>query len=425
MRGSRLQSSKLILAAAVVLAAAGCQHHNTGKAAPISPGLDVQRQLQRALIAAKPGDVIELAAGRFALTGTLSLDVEHVTLRGQGTDKTILDFKNQEAGSGGEGVLVTSGKFTIEDLAIEDTPGDALKVQGAQGVTIRRVRIQWMGGPQSINGAYGIYPVTCRDVLVEDCVAIGAADAGIYVGQSQNIIVRRNRASENVAGIEIENSIDADVYENRVSNNAGGILVFSLPNLPAKTGRGCRVFKNEVAANNHSNFAPEGNIVAMVPPGTGMMVMAYDRVEVFNNTLQDNQTANLAIMSYLVTEKQYTDPEYDPFPESIDIHDNRFSGGGDKPQGKLGTLLGPLMGGRFPAIVYDGVVDSGKLVDGQLPADLAIFIHDNGDADFVNLDLANFDVKKVLLGQLPKISRDLAPHAGSHSPLGEVVLPEF
>ena len=387
----------------------------------IAPGPDAQKRLQRAFIAAKPGDVIELAAGEFELSGTLSLDVKDVTIRGQGADKTLLDFSGQEAGTGGEALQVTAGPIVIEDLAIENAKGDALKVTGADGVTIRRVRTEWTGGPDKDNGSYGIYPVQCKNVLVEHCVARGASDAGIYVGQSQNIIVRHNRATQNVAGIEIENSIDADVYENHTSNNAGGILVFSLPNLPAKNGRGCRVFKNEIIQNNHANFAPEGNIVAMVPPGTGLMVMAYDEVEVFENNFKDNGTVNVGILSYLVTEKKYDDPDYDPYPEGITIHHNKFSGGGDKPAGKMGTMLGALVGGQFPDIAYDGIVDEEKIVDGKLPDELKLMIHDNGDADFVNLDLTNFDPVRL---KFPKISRDLSAHAGSRTALRPVELDE-
>jgi hypothetical protein len=222
-----------------------------------------------------------------------------------------------------------------------------------------------------------------------------------------------------VAGIEIENSINADVYENHTSNNAGGILVFSLPNLPVGNGRGCRVFKNEIVENNHANFAPAGNIVAMVPPGTGLMVMAYDDVEVFENTFKDNSTVNLSIVSYLVTDKKYDDPKYDAYPEGVTIHHNRFTGGGDKPAGDMGKQLSLLVGGKFPDIAYDGIVDEKKLVDGKLPDALRILIHDNGDADFVNLDLANFDPLRL---KLPKVNRDLAPHEGSRTALRPVEL---
>ena len=115
-------------------------------------------------------------------------------------------------------------------------------------------------GPVQIMELMG-YPVESKNVLIDGCIVIGASDAGIYVGQSQNIIVRNSRAEFNVAGIEIENSYFADVYNNIATNNTGGILVFDLPGLPQQGGHHVRVFKNRSVGNNTDNFAPEGNIV--------------------------------------------------------------------------------------------------------------------------------------------------------------------
>ena len=73
-----------------------------------------------------------------------------------------------------------------------------------------------------------------------------------------------------------------------------------MPDLPIKEGRLCRVYNNKVIANNHDNFAPKGNIVATVPPGTGVMIMANKEVEVFDNTIEKNQTTGLSVVSYLL-----------------------------------------------------------------------------------------------------------------------------
>jgi parallel beta-helix repeat protein len=347
------------------------------KDAGIQPGPDFQKRLQEALILAQPGAVIELPAGRHEMTTTLSLSVENVTIRGKGIDKTILSFKDQKTGSAG--MLVTAGGFTLEDLAIEDPKGDALKVNGATGITIRRVRTEWTGGPKATNGSYGIYPVQCKNVLIEDSVAIGASDAGIYVGQSKNIIVRRNRAEYNVAGIEIENSQDADVYQNTATNNTGGLLVFNLPDLPVKDGRNARVFENKVFANNTQNFAPKGNIVAKVPAGTGLIIMATNHIDVYKNTIKDNATANVSIVSYLTTGNPMNDAAYDPYTDEIYLHDNTITGGGDNPDGRIGRDLVPVLGKPLPAILYDGVVDPKKHT-------AQVCAQNNGDAVFVNYD---------------------------------------
>src|SRR5262245_26723576 len=174
----------------------------------IDAGAKAQEEVQRALNdRLRPGDTVEFGPGTFAFTQELTVRTNNVTFRGAGLQKTILSFKNQNQGK--QGILVNRDRFTIEDLTVEDTKGDAVKVEGADGVVFRRVRAQWTGEPKSSNGAYGLYPVQCKNVLLEECEAYGASDAGIYVGQSQNIIVRRCRAERNVAGIEIENSSDA------------------------------------------------------------------------------------------------------------------------------------------------------------------------------------------------------------------------
>ena len=158
------------------------------KAKLLTPHDKVQFELQAALINASPGDVIELAAGTFHFTTELNVVCDNVTIRGAGPENTILSFRDQSAGS--SGIVATGNSFVIENLAVEDTVGNAIKVLGAKDVTFRNVRVEWTAGPKTTNGAYGIYPVECQNVLIENCVSIGASDAGIYVGQSQDVIVR-------------------------------------------------------------------------------------------------------------------------------------------------------------------------------------------------------------------------------------------
>ena len=351
---------------------------------------EYQTTLQEQLIDAKPGDVITIPAGVYALDRSLTLNVDGVTIRGEGHDKTILNWQNQKVGA--EGMLVTASDFTLENLAIEDTTGDGLKVNGGTNIAIKGVRVEWTGGYSTDNGAYGLYPVQTENVLIEDSIAIGASDAGIYVGQSKNIIVRNNRAEYNVAGIEIENSVDADVYGNTATNNTGGILVFNMPQLEQR-GAGTRIYDNDVNANNTENFGHEGTPVASVPAGTGIIVNSNDDVEIFGNRVADNNTANVIISSLFsagyADEKQAA--SFDPYPEGIWVYDNKFSGGGESPDGldlkALKTLLfGPT--GAIPDVLFDGYVDDAKLVDGKLPAALRICVSDE-DVDLLNVDGPN------------------------------------
>ena len=381
----------LIGSAAVLTLAMGCSKAEKDvRMEPSTQMAEYAAGFQELLLDAKPGDVIEIPEGVYEFERSLSLIVDDVTLRGAGHDKTILSFKGQIAGA--EGLLVNANDFTIENMAIEDTIGDALKVNEGKNVTIRGLRTEWTGGHKTSNGAYGIYPVQCENVLIEESIAIGASDAGIYVGQSKNIIVRNNRAEFNVAGIEVENSVHADVYGNVATNNTGGILVFNMPNLPQE-GHSTRVYDNQVYENNTKNFGHEGTPVASVPAGSGIVVNSNDKVEIFDNVIKDNKTANIIISSVYST--GYNDlnkaENFDPYPEGIYIYDNELSGGGNSPDGTELKLLKSVMfgiTGSFPDILWDGFVDESKYIDGRPAPDHRICVQ-NGDIDILNADGPN------------------------------------
>ena len=332
---------------------AGCSHAPTVDANGFTVDPDFEKNLQARLLDAKPGETVTVPAGKYALSRSLSLTGSGVTVKGAGMGKTVLSFA--KATSGAEGMLVTGDDFTIQDLAFEDTKGDALKINGTKNAVMRRVRVEWSGGGKTTNGAYGLYPVQVTNVLIEQSVVKGASDAGIYVGQSSNIIVRGNRAEGNVAGIEIENSNHADVYGNTATGNAGGILVFNMPNLPVP-GSKTRVYRNTVAANNHVNFGAKGSAVSSVPPGSGIIVNSNKDVEIFDNDVKDNKTANVIISSYYSTgfdTSRGIAAAYDPYPENIYVTGNRFTGGGDDPAGRF-VPMKALAGGRLPDVVWDG-----------------------------------------------------------------------
>jgi parallel beta-helix repeat protein len=308
---------------------------------------NAQAELQRAMIEAEPGDTIRLERGRYELTAGLSLDVDRVTIRGEGEDRSILSFADQS--SGAEGLLITSDQVELRDFAVEDARGDGIKARDCTDITFRNVRAEWTNGPNPNNGAYGLYPVNCTNVLIDGAIARGASDAGIYVGQSRNIIVRNSLAEFNVAGIEIENSYNADVFSNTVSNNTGGVLVFDLPGLPQKNGHSVRVFENRINSNNTPNFAPAGNIVASVPAGTGILIMGTRDVHVFGNEIGNHGTVNVLITAY---RESIDDPDYNPLPREIMIRDNEFGVGGHAPDGPLQALV--QMGVVLPDVLWDG-----------------------------------------------------------------------
>lgn len=361
---------------------------------------DIQRKLQAQFIEVDNNGLVELPEGIFTISTTLSMDGKQgVTIRGKGPDKTILNFAGQI--SGAEGIRITNGSnITIEQLTVQNTKGDAIKTQLVDGIRFLNVKTEWTRGAHSSNGGYGIYPVQCQRVLIDSCYARGASDAGIYVGQSHHIIVRNSTATENVAGIEIENSLYAEVHNNKAFNNTGGILVFDLPDLIVKRGGFTKLHNNEVLDNNHDNFAPKGNIVGKVPPGTGIMILAANHVDIHENRIVNNRTAGTVVVSYYITENPINDSSYHPYPSAIYIHDNFYERKNERAtmQGRMGKLFRFKLrfGKKVPHILYDGIPDP------QAAGKPAICISNNHNQSFANIDAAN---------RFKNISRDAGPYS--------------
>ena len=356
----------------------------------------IERDLQSQLITAGDSAVIELPAGHYMFTRSLSVDGnKHLIIRGQGVDKTILSFQNQEEGA--EGLKIANGvSILIENFTIENAKGDNIKVTDTDGITFRNIKSQWTGTPKETNGAYAFYPVLCKNVLVENCIAIGSSDAGIYVGQSDSVIVRNNEAYYNVAGIESENSRWVEIYNNYAHDNTGGILVFDMPGL-TQTGHTTRVFNNKMVSNNYRNFAPEGNVVATVPPGTGLMLLATRNIEIFGNEMINNKTVGVAIASYKIVEAMSSgqetqldqniemskaDESYNPYPTDIFVHNNTYQNKHWFPT--LKNDFGLLFLVKFPFSTPDIVWDGIKNEQGEFSLCVKESI-----ASFANLDAAN------------------------------------
>tara|TARA_Y100000816_G_scaffold138332_1_gene97902 strand:+ start:970 stop:2190 length:1221 start_codon:yes stop_codon:yes gene_type:complete len=350
----------------------------------IFPSNDAQDEIQTAMILAKPGDTIYLKSGTYNLNHGLSLDVDNILLKGDGLDKTVLNFKKQKTGA--QGLLVTSDNVVLKNFAVENALGDAIKSKGSKNIKFINLRTEWTNGPDTKNGAYGLYPVESEKVLIDGCIAIGASDAGIYVGQSEQIIVRNSEVYFNVAGIEIENSYYADVYNNKAENNTAGILVFDLPDLPKQGGKYVRVFNNISSNNNTENFAPEGNIVGTVPKGTGLIIRANRYVEVFQNTFENNSTIGVALVA---GDLDSGDESYDPYPRNIQIYNNFFANSGFDPdynRGDLPPLLVEIAGGVMPDIMWDGILPFWQSIFGQSKKEKLV-LDSNNNAKFLNIDV--------------------------------------
>lgn len=384
--------------------------------------IDLENEILEAFILAKDSSTIQLPEGHFLFSQSLSLDdKKHLTIKGKGMDKTVLSFKGQQQGA--EGIKITNSQnIILEDFSIEDAAGDNLKISDTDTIILRRIRTAWTGEISTKNGAYGIYPVLSTHILIEECEAIGASDAGIYVGQSQNVIMRNNKAFYNVAGIESENSSQVEIYNNEAFNNTSGLLIFNLPGLTVYGGN-VKAYNNNIHDNNLNNFGVKGSIVSAVPKGTGVIIMATQDVDFFQNSIANHKTTNLAVVSYEIfaadqdleasdlsdsSESQgirtinsdyKKDQNYNPYPGRIYVRDNSFENKHYLPtlSNDFGKLWLFKNGGSIPDIAYDGILPNGAQLSDP---DFKICIRDNNEASFAYLDASN---------EFDGFSNDLSP----------------
>ena len=293
-----------------------------------------------------PDTTVLLGLGTYELDNQVTIRANGINLVGQGIDETILSFGTVTTQI--NGVDVIGDDFLVQDLTVLDAPKDGIRVENSIGVTYRRIKATWTNPADSNNGAYGIYPVRCENVLVEDSIAEHASDAGLYVGQCINVIVRNNEVRGNVAGLEIENTQFADVYGNDAHDNTGGLLVFDLPGNPV-VGRDVRVRDNMIVNNNLANFAP-GGTVTIIPAGTGTIVLASRRVEITNNTYMNNDSIDIVVLSGILLEG----------PSAWELETANLVGDWDDLALLEGSTAGTVTNYRLENIVMGGNTHAGS-----------------------------------------------------------------
>lgn len=377
-------------------------------------GDDITAEIDTALFNATPGQTLVLPKGTFKVDTTILINdaskFDDLTLAGHGIKSTTLDFSDCSLCDDGvrfEGVQ----DVVIRDMSVNEAGKNGIKAVNVDGIHFNFTATVWEGElTLDTKSAYGLYPVESDNIVIENSYAKGSNDAGIYVGQSNDIVVRNNVAEYNIAGIEIENSNRADVYNNIATRNAGGLLSFDLPGTNQKFGLNTRWFNNKSYDNNTPNVGP--GTVGKVPTGTGILILATSDVEIYNNEIYDNKTNAVSISSYFLIEENAAAyaPNGDlfgdvaggwtPLTHNVQVHNNVFTNNSYNPEKEslvgdtiaayltgnhYSSVVSSMTGGEifainFPTIIYDGV--------GELQANAGAF------ADLVTglgVDMAPYD----------------------------------
>jgi len=283
-----------------------------------------------------------------------------------------------------DAILYSGNNIVVENFYITRYKGNGIMSQAGNNFEIRNNII-------ADTGVYGIFPQLGKNGIVEHNVVSGIEDAAIYVGMSDNIHVAHNDVFDSVAGIEIENSRHAIVENNYVHNNTGGILAFITPGLPIKTTYDVIIRNNFVVGNNHHNFGAPGSTVAGIPAGTGILVMAADKVIIEGNIISDNKTTGILITDHAHAANITLDPESEPNPDNISVLDNTMINNGYDTIADIKALMLSQLKTLEPDIVHVGK-GKGSCISNHSHYK-TVGLQNFGKCDFTNTD----DVATYLL----------------------------
>jgi parallel beta-helix repeat protein len=308
----------------------------------VSPGESIQKAVNKAKqhdnVRIKPGVYHEKAHKCPAEEGTCAVHISKgIRLRGLGKPghPVVLEAKGDEH----QGIEAArkGGPKCLHDksLQIEDLEISGITVRGFQGDGVFvRCAVNWkIASVRAIrNDEYGIFPVFSGKGRVTHSFASGANDTGIYIGQSHDVQIDHNTAVNNVSGFELENTTRSVAEFNDGHDNTAGLLSFALPNLVVKVNRRNLIRGNVFHHNNRDNTCEDpDDVVCNVPPGTGIIMVATDRNTTTNNSVKNNRTGGIALVSYCIIADSPCKPDIDPNPDYNHIVANTVTGNGKNP----------------------------------------------------------------------------------------------
>lgn len=319
--------------------------------------------IQAAVDAAQPGDTVFVRPGTYH--ESVRVEKDGITIKG--SHAAVIDATGFSTGirvgrPGGFPFPIVNGvpvcphvadpsrvvnDFTVKGLTIKNA-----RVAGVLLIDVKGYRLT--RGRYLDNPVYGPFPICSQDGRIDRNVVRGgnaegtgpSVDAGIYVGDSDTVTVRKNLVTNYAIGIEVENTTNAIVRDNLLTGNTTGILAVVLPGLPVPLTADVRIVGNRVIHNNLPNpvAADSGDPVGLLPTGTGILNIGGDRVLIRRNRVIGNDSLGVAILQNPFAP---LDPRIEPFPDENRVTGNVVLRNGLHPDPVRAVTPGA-------DIVYDG-----------------------------------------------------------------------
>ncbi|HLF72782.1 MAG TPA: parallel beta-helix domain-containing protein [Anaerolineales bacterium] len=288
----------------------------------------VSTTIQAAVDAANPGDTVHVPPGIYHENVLITKD--NITI--EGSPGAILDGIGLP---GRSGITVRSlspsvrlNRFRLTGMRIQNYAGNGV-------ILIRVDNFQIDHGIYVNNEGYGIFPIRTSQGLIEFNQVSGSNDTGIYIGQSQDAVIQRNRVTDCTVGINVEVSSNITVQGNAVQGNTIGMLAAVLPGLSVTETKNIQIFGNLFSRNNRPNpVTNPTEFVSQLPSGVGLLIFGADNVTTTDNTVSGNNSAGIAVIQ-LPPALAVLDPRIDPFPDNDKVSQNVVLSNGSDPDPKI------------------------------------------------------------------------------------------
>jgi len=288
----------------------------------------VSTTIQAAVDAAHPGDIIRVPPGIYR--ENVLVTKNNITIKGQSS--AILDGTDL-LGNSGITVRPLSPSARVSGFRLS---GLQIQNYSENGVILIRVDyFQIDNGKYINNEEYGIFPILSSHGLIRSNQVSGSDDTGIYIGQSQDVIIKDNYVHDCTVGIEAELSSNITVQNNQAIDNSIGMTAEVLPGLSVTVTTNVQIIDNTFDNNNRANPVTDPtDILSQLPSGSGLLIFGADHVRVRDNNVVRNNSVGIAVVQ-LSPALASLDPRIDPFPDYNEIIDNEVMENGSNPDPKL------------------------------------------------------------------------------------------
>jgi parallel beta-helix repeat protein len=321
----------------------------------VRPGESIQAAVDAAVpgdtIMVLPGDYTEPHDDRAAVRITKSLKL--IAMSTADERVRILPGPGQTSG-----ILVEPENFG--DPEVDGIEINGFTVEGFEnnGIWLRFVKNFTIENNETIdNLENGIWPTLSANGLVKDNVSYGSLDSALWVEASEDVRVIGNELHSSPTGFEVTVSYEITAEDNDIHDNTVGVGLYhpssaGLPPLePIERNGFWHIRNNHIHDNNFENPAPEGSIVAELPPGIGILITGVDNIDLENNRIENNNFLGIAMVDYCVvvagTRADCT--ENPPQVEDVVPENNRVIGNtlvnnhGDPPPGPFQAFAADIL----------------------------------------------------------------------------------